>query len=87
MKDLYKETDRKFQDTDRKFQDTAKKIEAVTEAIGNLGNRLGDFIEEMVRPGAVRLFQERGIDVHEVSRNVTAQRDGDGIEIDLLVVK
>ena len=75
--------DRKFQDTERlmkqQSQDTNNKI-------GRLTNRLGEFIEEMVRPGAVRLFQERGIDVHVVSCNVTATRDGESMEIDLLVV-
>ncbi|MDO9106018.1 MAG: DUF3782 domain-containing protein [Methylovulum sp.] len=80
------ETDRKMQETDRKMQETDRKIKQVTESIGRLGNKLGDFVEEMVRPAAVRLFQERGIDVHEVHQNVSAQRDGAGIEIDLLVV-
>ena len=75
-----------FQETDRKFQETDKKIKEVTESVGRLGNKLGDFIEEMVHPAAVRLFQERGIDVHEVHRNVTSTRDGEGIEVDLLVV-
>ncbi len=83
---LFQETDRKFQETDKKFQETDKKIKQVTENIGRLGNKFGDFIEEMVRPAAVRLFQERGIDVHEVHRNVSSTRHGEGIEIDLLVV-
>jgi len=82
----FQETDRKFQETDRKFQQTDLKIKAVSESIGRLGNRLGDFVEEMVRPAAVRLFREQGIDVHEVHRGVEASRDGDDIEIDLLVV-
>jgi hypothetical protein len=82
----FQETDRKFQDTDRKFQDTDRKIKQVSESIGRLGNKLGDFVEEMVRPAAVRLFRERGIDVHEVHQNVNSQRGGEGIEIDLLVV-
>jgi len=101
VRDLYKETDRRIkemsQDTDRKFQDTErlmkqqsletdKQIKGLKESIGNLGNRLGDFVEEMVRPAAVRLFRERGINVHVVSRNVTAEREGEAIEIDLLVV-
>ncbi|MDP2904472.1 MAG: DUF3782 domain-containing protein, partial [Methylovulum sp.] len=75
-----------FQETDRKMQETDRKLKQVTENIGRLGNRLGDFVEEMVRPAAVRLFQERGIDVHEVYQNVSSQRNGEGIEIDLLVV-
>ncbi len=94
---LFQETDRKFQETDRKFQETDRTIKAlslqtsldikrVSESIGRLGNRLGDFVEEMVRPAAVRLFREQGIDVHEVHRGVEASRGGDDIEIDLLVV-
>jgi hypothetical protein len=63
-----------------------KIIKEVTTSIGRLGNKLADFIEEMVYPAAVRLFQERGIDVHEVHRNVISNRDGEGIEVDLLVV-
>lgn len=83
---MFQDTDRKFQDTDRKMQDTDRKIKEVTTSIGKLGNRLGDFIEDAVRPSAVRLFRERGVDVHEVHQNVSAQREGGGIEVDLLVV-
>jgi hypothetical protein len=94
---LFQETDRMIkegrrdfegmrQETERKFQETGRKIDQVTEAIGKLGNRLGDFIEDAVRPAAVRLFRERGIDVHEVYQNVSSQRGEEGIEIDLLVV-
>lgn len=89
MKELFvsqKETDRKFQETDRKFQKTSREIKAVNESIGKLGNRLGDFVEEAVRPAAVRLFREQGINVHEVHRGIEASREGDTIEIDLLVV-
>ncbi|TAN47666.1 MAG: DUF3782 domain-containing protein [Methylococcaceae bacterium] len=67
-------------------RETDRKIKEVTASIGKLGNRLGDFIEDAVRPAAVRLFKERGIDIHEVQQNVSAQRNEAGIEIDLLVV-
>jgi len=95
------ENDRKWQEMREEMRDMSKKteenIEAITERLaekiekvstdlGRLGNKLGDFIEEMVYPAAVRLFQERGIDVHEVHRNVNSTRDGEGIEVDLLVV-
>jgi hypothetical protein len=82
----FQETDRRFQETDRQFKETDRKIKEVTASIGRLGNRLGDFIEDAVRPSAVRLFRERGIDVHEVHQNVSAQREAGGIEVDLLVV-
>jgi len=83
---LFQETDRQFKDTDRKFQETDRKIKEMSASIGRLGNRLGDFIEDAVRPSAVRLFKLRGIEVHEVQQNVTVQRGEDGIEIDLMVV-
>ncbi len=82
----FQETDRKFQETDRKFKETDRKVQEVTKAIGRLGNRLGEFVEEMVRPAAVRLFQERGIAVHEVHPRVSSERDGEAMEVDLLVV-
>ena len=94
---LFKETDEKFKKTDKEFEETKKlirevslatdrKIKEVSASIGKLGNRLGDFIEDAVRPAAVRLFQGRGIIVHEVQQNVTVQRGEEGLEIDLMVV-
>ena len=80
----FEETDRKFQDTDRKFQETRQEIKKVNESVGRLGNRLGDFVEEMVKPAALRFFQTQGMYV--VHRDIHAWRDGDEIEIDLLVV-
>ena len=47
---------------------------------------MGDFIEDAVRPAAVRLFQSRGIIVHEVQQNVSVQRGEEGLEIDLMLV-
>jgi len=71
-----------FDDVWRMFQETNRKFKEVTKAIGKLGNRLGRFY----RGCAVRLFQERGILVHVVHQNVSAQRGTEGIEVDLLVV-
>ncbi|MGZ8217356.1 DUF3782 domain-containing protein [Methylomagnum sp.] len=73
-------------ETAQQMRETDRKLKEVTQAIGRLGNRLGEFVEEMVRPAVVRLFRERGIDVHEVHQRASAQRDGDAMEIDLLIV-
>jgi len=83
---IVKETSLQMKETDRKLQETGHKIDKVTAAIGRLGNRLGEFVEEMVRPAVVRLFQGRGIDVHQVYARIHVERDGDSMEIDLLVV-
>ena len=93
----FQETDRRFQETERilkeesleterRFRETDRQIKQVNQQIGKLGNRLGEFVEWQVRPSAVRLFQERGIDVHELQADISVQRDEGGLEIDLLVV-
>ena len=66
-------------------KETDKKIKEVTANIGRLGNRLGEFIEDAVRPAALRLFRERGIEVHEVQQNVSVQRGDEALEVDLMV--
>ena len=85
-----KETERRFQETDRllkeQSQETDRQIKQVNQQIGKLGNRLGEFVEWQVRPSAVRLFQDRGIDVHELQSDVAVKREDGGLEIDLLVV-
>lgn len=86
LAEAQKETERRFQETDRRFQETDRQIQQVSQQIGRLGNRLGEFVEWQVRPAAVRLFQERGIAVHELSTDISIQRDGEGLQIDLLVV-
>jgi len=85
-KQLISETARSQKETALQMQETDRKLKEVTKAIGRLGNRLGEFVEEMVRPAVVRLFQDRGIAVHQVFRGAYAERDGDAMEIDLLVV-
>lgn len=73
------------QATEQRSRHTDQQIRQVGQQLGQLGNRLGEFVEWQVRPAAVRLFQERGIAVHELSTGVSIQRDGEGMEIDLLV--
>jgi hypothetical protein len=90
---LFKETDRKMQETDRKMQETDRKmqetdrlVKEVSRLVGNLGNRLGEFVQYTVAPAALRMFQERGIEVHQIFPNAKAKRDNEGLEIDLLAV-
>jgi hypothetical protein len=73
-------------ETDRKFQETRELLDRLSRRFGDLGNRLGEFVEAMVEPALVDLFRARGLDVSEVYRRVTSRRGGEAIEIDLLVV-
>jgi hypothetical protein len=87
LRESQKETERII---DKIQRETAREIQKVNDAtnksIGRLTNRLGEFVEEAVRPEAVKLFRECGIDVHEVQQNIVVKRNGEGLEIDLLVV-
>ncbi|BAQ64679.1 NERD domain-containing protein [Geminocystis sp. NIES-3709] len=90
IKDSFAETNQRFQETDRRFRETERLLKEQSkktdEQIGKLGNRLGEFVEWQVRPAVVRLFQERGIDVHEFFPDVSVKRATGGLQIDLLVV-
>ena len=81
----FQETDQKFQETDQKFQETDRLLKEVTR---QLGNRLGEFVEEMVKPALVRLFQARGLQVHRTMQNLVCRDDAGQYraQVDLLVV-
>ncbi len=89
---FHTETDRQIQllraETDRQFQETNRIVKATAKQLGELGNRLGEFVEHRVEPAVVRLFQQRGLEVRVVMHNIevqaTAQREG--MQIDLLVI-
>ena len=80
-----KETDRQLKEAQK---ETDRQIKALTKQLGAQGNRLGEFVQEMVRPAVVRLFQERGLPVHQVISNLRAYDDNRQfiMEVDLLVV-
>jgi len=87
-----KELDLKFQEVateikegERRLRDTER---VLRQQIGELGNRLGEFVQSMIKPAVVRLFKERGIEVHKVNQNVEVSNPDLNLamEIDLLVV-
>ncbi|MFA7240783.1 MAG: hypothetical protein WC091_11770 [Sulfuricellaceae bacterium] len=73
-------------ETDRKFQETERMIKTLSDNLGKIGNRMGEFVQHMVEPTVVQLFKSQGIEVHEVHPNVQVERGGEGMEVDLLVV-
>jgi hypothetical protein len=83
LQEQSQESDRRFRETERVMKEQNQRVD---EQLGKLGNRLGEFVEWQVRPAAVRLFEERGIDVNELSADLSVQKGDDGLEIDLLVV-
>ena len=82
---LFKETDERFKETDERFKETDKEIDKLTKNIGGLSGKWGKFVEGIVAPGAVRMFKERGIKVEKISRRVERLKNGEKMEIDLLI--
>lgn len=83
---ILKEVSESRKETELELKALSREVKSVSTNVGRLSNRLGEFVEEAVRPSAVRLFRVRGIDVHEVHQNISAKRNDESLEIDLLVV-
>ncbi|MGG6238460.1 hypothetical protein ACQ4N7_07440 [Nodosilinea sp. AN01ver1] len=87
------EADRRFAESERQMEEL-KQISANTSRIAantsrevaGLTTRWGQFVENLVEPAVVRLFQERGIQVQETARRMRSQRPGAEMEIDIFAV-
>jgi hypothetical protein len=53
---------------------------------GSVGMQFGRFVEALVEPSCLKLFQRRGIVVNQSMRRVEALVDGEQLEIDVLLV-
>jgi len=100
IEDIYKlfqnsqeQDDRRTAEFDRRTAEAAismakleKTVERTSKAVDALTTRWGRFVEELVEPAVLRLFQARGIDVKEVHPRVRTKRQGVAMEIDILAV-
>jgi hypothetical protein len=88
-----------LKETNRELKEHVRKMDRILERLTNMDKEAewtskktreridgqGDFVEDAVRPAAVRLFRERGMDVYEVRQNVYAQRGEESVKIDALI--
>jgi len=61
-------------------------IKRLDKTLEGLTSRWGRFVENMVAPAVLRLFQEKGFQVQEVYQRVRSARGSRNLEIDILVV-
>ncbi|MBD2234053.1 hypothetical protein [Phormidium tenue] len=73
-------------ESDRSLAELKRLVDNTTRAVDGLTTRWGQFVENLVEPAVLRLFQERGIDVQEVTRRMRSQRRGAEMEIDIFAV-
>ena len=69
----------------KQIERTDRQIEQTNKQLGGLTSRWGEFVENLVKPAAARLFREQGIDVHHTALRVEAQDEQGSMEIDILV--
>jgi hypothetical protein len=81
-----KETERQIQELGRENQLLSQQTQVLGQRIGDLTGRWGTFVENQVAPACQTVFAAWGIPVHMVSQRVKKRRDGDTLEIDVLVV-
>jgi hypothetical protein len=96
----FKETDARFRETDARFKETDARldkriretdaqIKKTTKEIRQLSalfnTQWGKMVEALVEPNALKLFQERGIQVRYVYRRVKSQFNGRSMELDILL--
>ncbi len=80
------EYDRIAAESARSMEELKRSVAETTRAVNGLTSRWGRFVEELVEPAVVRMFQERGIDVKEKHPRVSVKRENVAMEIDILVV-
>ena len=80
------EADRRAAEADRTMARLERTVERTSRAVDSLTTRWGRFVEELVEPAVLRLFQEKGIDVKEIYPRARVKRQGIAMEIDILAV-
>ena len=97
---LFKETDAKFKETDAKFKETDVRFKETDALIakmtresndrwrrleGMFGIQWGRMLEALVKPAALQLFRERGIEVHHTYQRLESRINGHTMELDIVL--
>ncbi len=86
--ELFRESERQRkeqqQNSEREMAELRKIVAQTNKQVGGITSRWGEFVENLVRPAAVRLFHEKEIEVHFTALRVEAQDEDGSIEIDVL---
>ncbi len=80
------EADRRAAEAEQRLGRTEAIAEQTNKAVNSLSSRWGRFVENIVAPGVLRLFQERGIAVQEVYQRMKSGRGSENLEIDIFAV-
>ncbi len=82
--ELAAEADRRAAEAEKRLAKAEAIAANTNKAVSALTSRWGQFVENLVEPAAVRIFQERGITVTQTLRRLEMKRAGIEMEIDIL---
>ena len=80
------EANHTMEELKRSIAKLEKTVERTSKAVDSLTTRWGRFVEELVEPAVIKLFQAKGIDVKEVHPRLESKRDAFSMEIDIRAV-
>ena len=84
--ELAVEADRRAREAEKRLAKAEAIAANTNKAVSALTSRWGQFVENLVKPAAVRIFQERGITVTQTLRRLEMKRSGIAMEIDILAI-
>ncbi|WP_026099666.1 DUF3782 domain-containing protein [Prochlorothrix hollandica] len=73
-------------ENDRRAVENEQIIKEMRQTVNSLTSRWGRFVENIVAPAVLRLFQEKGFQVQEVHQRMRSGRGSRNLEIDIFVV-
>lgn len=80
------EADRRAAEVERSMEELRRIVANTSKEVGRLGDRWGLFVENLVAPAVLRLFQERGINIRHLYRRAIADVPDAPMEVDILAV-
>ena len=63
-------------ESERRTAENERTIAELKRLVNSLTTRWGRFVEELVQPAVLRLFQEKGIDIKEIYPRARVKRQG-----------
>lgn len=87
MREASAETDRKLAEVFAGMREESAETDRQLRRLeGSVGMQFGRFVEALVEPSCLKLFQQRGIVVNQSMRRVEALVEGQQLEIDVLLI-
>ena len=80
------EADRTMEELKQGIAKLEKTVDTTSKAVDSLTTRWGRFVEELVEPAVIRIFQAWGIDIKEIYPSARSEREPIPMEIHILAV-